>query len=253
MVGKYIMSHHYQVVAGFFDDTVTNPSVGPVGAATTIDEFNGDNFDHTGLGFIEGASITGGYGNTQAIVGASSLAPANFQGVSGNTQWGTGYKDFLKKYWRRQTSMIAQLPSLPYEANFLDLDPNVKDSLGLPVIRITYDGYDNEKKAGAFLQDKMETILKKMGASAVRHGPTTIPPFNNHEVGPCRMGDDPARSVVNRYLQSHELGNMFVVSGAVFPTYFGYNPTHTIEALGYWSADYIKNQTKGGGSLTKYM
>jgi gluconate 2-dehydrogenase alpha chain len=67
------------------------------------------------------------------------------------------------------------------------------------------------------------------------------------------MGDDPAKAVVNKYLQSHELPNLFVASGATFPTYFGYNPTHTIEALSYWSADFIKNQSKTGGSLAKFM
>lgn len=67
------------------------------------------------------------------------------------------------------------------------------------------------------------------------------------------MGTDPTKSVLNKYLQSWELPNLFVVGGAVFPTYFGYNPTHTIEALAYWSADYIKTQCKPGGSLTQYF
>jgi gluconate 2-dehydrogenase alpha chain len=67
------------------------------------------------------------------------------------------------------------------------------------------------------------------------------------------MGDDPAKAVVNKYLQSHELPNLFVTSGAVFPTYFGYNPTHTIEALSYRTSDYIKTEAKTGGSLAKYL
>jgi choline dehydrogenase-like flavoprotein len=45
---------------------------------------------------------------------------------------------------------------------------------------------------------------------------------------------------------------MFVVGGAVFPAYFGYNPTHTIEALAYWSAAYIKKESRPGGSLARY-
>jgi len=52
------MSHQYQIVNGIFDTTITNPSEGQTGGNATIDEFDGDNFDHTGLGFIEGASIT---------------------------------------------------------------------------------------------------------------------------------------------------------------------------------------------------
>ncbi len=246
MVGKYFMAHHYQITTGFFDSAVMNVSEGPTGANGTIDEFNGDNFDHTGLGFIEGASITSIGGNSQAIGGVASVPP-------GTPTWGNDYKTAIKQYFRRRTGLIAQLPAMPYDACFLDLDPSVKDSLGLPVIRITYSGFDNEKKAGTFLQDKMEAILRQMGASKVLRGPTTFPPATNHEVGGARMGDDPAKAVVNRYCQSHELPNLFVCSGAVFPTYFGYNPTHTIEAVSYWAANYIKTQAKGGGTLSQYM
>lgn len=92
-----------------------------------------------------------------------------------------------------------------------------------------------------------------MGCNKILRGPTTIPPFNNHEVGVCRMGDDPTKAVVNRYCQSYELPNLFVLGGSVFPTYIGYNPTDTIYALAYWAADYIKNQTKSGGSMAGYM
>jgi gluconate 2-dehydrogenase alpha chain len=253
LVGKYLMSHQYELSLAIFDNVITNPSEGQTGGNATIDEFNGDNFDHTGLGFIEGASITSIGGNTHAITGTSSLAPGDFRQVAANQNWGQPRKDFLKKYFKRTMGLIAQLPTLPYESNIIDLDPTAKDSLGLPVLRVTYDGYDNEKKAGAFLQGKMNAILNQAGASSVINGPLTMPPWNNHEVGPCRMGADPAKSVVNQYLQSWELPNMFVVSGAVFPTYFGYNPTHTIEALSYWSANYIKTETKTGGSLTAYL
>jgi gluconate 2-dehydrogenase alpha chain len=245
LVGKYFMAHMYNSTSGFFD-AVTNPSVGPTGGNSTIDEFNGDNFDHTGLGFIEGASITTVGGNSQAIGGAGAVPP-------GTPTWGSDYKAAVKKYFNRRMGLIAQNPCIPYEANSLDLDPSVKDALGIPVVRITYTGYDNEIKSGTYLQDKMEAILKQMGATVTVRGPYVLPPATNHEVGGARMGDDPTKAVVNRYLQSHELPNLFVASGAVFPTYFGYNPTQTIEALTYWSADYIKAQSKAGGSLQKYM
>jgi gluconate 2-dehydrogenase alpha chain len=252
-VGKYLMSHQYQIVNGIFDNTVTNPSVGQTGANATIDEFNGDNFNHTGLGFIEGASITSIGGNTHAVTGTSSLAPGNFSQVAANQNWGQTRKDFIKKYFTRTLGLIAQTPTLPYENNVIDLDPTVKDSLGFPVLRVTYTGSDNEKNIGNYLQPKMAAILKQAGATTTVNGPLLIPPWNNHEVGPCRMGIDPTQSVVNQYLQSWELPNMFVVSGAVFPTYFGYNPTHTIEALAYWASNNIKVQTQTGGNLVQYL
>jgi gluconate 2-dehydrogenase alpha chain len=253
LVGKYLMSHEYQIVNSIISNTYTNPSEGQTGANATIDEFNGDNFDHTGLGFIEGASITSIGGNTHAITGASSLAPGDFRQVPATQNWGQSYATYLQQNFNHTLGLIAQLPCLPYEANIMDLDPTVKDSIGLPVLRVTYNGYTNETLAGTFLQGKMTAILKQAGASTTVNGPLLIPPWNNHETGGCRMGTDPTKSVVNQYLQSWELPNMFVVSGAVFPTFFGYNPTNTIEALAYYCANYIKTNVGTGGTLAKYL
>jgi len=246
LVGKYFMAHAYNITTGFFDNTITNVSPGAGGGVNTIDEFNGDNFDHTGLGFIEGASITSLGGGTHGIGGANNVPP-------GTPTWGDAYKAAVKKYFNRNSGLIAQLPAMPYDANYLDLDPNVKDALGLPVIRITYKAYDNEIKAGTYLQTKQTDLLKQMGATATVLGTYNFPPATNHEVGGARMGTDPAKSVVDQNLESWELPNMFVVSGAVFPTYFGYNPTNTIEALSFRAGDYITTQVKTGGALAKYM
>ena len=252
MVGKYFMDHHYPFVWGYFDNTITNPSTGPWAANVAIDNFNGDNFDHTGLGFIEGG-VMGPYGgNLQAIAGSG----AGFFGIpmpDGTPTFGEGYKQALKKYFRRVATFMPQIPSLPYDANYCDLDPTVKDEIGMPVLRITYNAYENEIKAGTYLQNIIEDIMTKMEVSHIKKAGVFTPPSTAHEVGGVRMGTDPTKSVVNKYLQSWELPNMFVVGGAVFPTFFGYNPTHTIEALAFWSADYIKTQCKPGGSLVQYF
>ncbi len=252
MVGKYFMAHQYPFVFGFFDTTVTNPSVGPWAGNVAIDEFNGDNFDHTGLGFIEGGAIEPFGGNIQAI----SATGLGFNGMpvpTGTPPWGDGYKAALKQYSIRRAMVYPQIPTLPYEANYVELDPVVKDQIGMPVVRVTYNGYDNETKCGTYLQGKIHDIVQGMGATKIVDGGLLIPPATTHEVGGVRMGSDPTKSVVSEHLQSWELPNMFVVGGAVFPTFFGYNPTHTIEALSFWSADYINNEAKTGGSLAKYM
>lgn len=252
LVGKWLMSHEYNIVNSIIPGTITNPAMGGFGSVGSMDEFNGDNFDHTGLGFIEGASITS-LGFTHAIGGSSSVVPAYFQGSQSTATWGQDYKDFLKQYANHTFGLIAQLPCLPYDTNVIDLDPTVKDSIGMPVLRVTYNGHQNEVNAGTFLQGKMTEIVKQAGATMTLNGPYLIPPWNNHEVGPCRMGTDPAKSVVNEHLQSWDLPNMFIMSGAVFPTYFGYNPTQTIEALTYYSSDYIKTESQSGGSLAQYF
>jgi choline dehydrogenase-like flavoprotein len=79
------------------------------------------------------------------------------------------------------------------------------------------------------------------------------PPYNisTHEVGITRLGEDPATSVANTYGQSHELTNLFILGGGLFPTYGGYNPTETIQALTFMLADYIKKEVRGAGSLAR--
>lgn len=252
MVGKYFMDHHYPFVWGYFDTTITNPSTGPWAGNLAIDNFNGDNFDHTGLGFIEGGVLAPLGGNLQAIAGSGS----GFWSIpmpDGTPTFGEGYKQALKKYFTRVASMFPQIPSLPYDANYCDLHPTIKDQIGMPVLRITYNAFDNEIKAGTYLQNIVENILTDMGVAKIKKGGLFLPPATTHEVGGVRMGTDPIKSVLNKYLQSWELPNMFVVGGAVFPTYFGYNPTHTIEALAFWSSDYIKKEVKPGGALAQYL
>ena len=99
----------------------------------------------------------------------------------------------------------------------------------------------------------MAAIAEQAGATLTQKGPYIIPPWNNHEVGPTRMGTDPATSVVDQNLASWDLPNLFIASGSVFPTYFGYNPTHTIQALSFRLGDFIVNESGSGGSLAQYL
>ena len=85
--------------------------------------------------------------------------------------WGSSWKAFIKENADRWNLAYLQKTTLPYEDNVLDLDPSVKDSLGFPVIRITADHKDNEKKLGAFIQDKMAQWFMETGANAVERGP----------------------------------------------------------------------------------
>ena len=85
--------------------------------------------------------------------------------------WGTKWKAFIKENADRWNIAYLQKTTLPYEDNVLDLDPVVKDALGFPVIRITADNKDNEKRIGAFIQDKMAQWFMEAGAIAVERGP----------------------------------------------------------------------------------
>jgi gluconate 2-dehydrogenase alpha chain len=125
------------------------------------------------------------------------------------------------------------------------LDPNVRDAWGLPAPRITYDWRrPNEAARVEYMLAKMEEIGRSMGASQVWRAPRGPGAPGAHHEGGTRMGSDPKSSVVNRYGQSWDIPNLFVVGSSTFPTMSGFNPTLTIQALAYMSADAIANATE---------
>lgn len=232
-VGKNYMSHAYVGTYGFFPGKKLNLYSGTTGQATAMDDLNGDNFDHTGLGFIRGAVIFASNGNLP--IGNSRTVPPNVPG------WGAKYKQWIHENADTVGQVFAQVEPQPYEMNFLDLDPTVKDPLGVPVVRVTYDLGDNEKKAGTYIYTKLEAIAKSMGATETWPSfPPDLPlPINSHAYGGTRMGEDPATSVVDKHGLAHEAPNLAVLGGSSFPGSSGYNPTETIEAHAWFASDYI--------------
>jgi gluconate 2-dehydrogenase alpha chain len=247
-LGKHIMGHMMANVFVGFDDTHMNIYMGPSAQKHTIDDFNGDNFDHGGLGFIRGSQISIGTGNLQG----GPIALTTVATPPGVPRWGAPYRDFLAKYFTRHAVMVAQTENLPYPDQMIDLDPNVRDRWGLPVPRVTYDWRrPNERARVEFMQKKMEEIGRAMGASIVWRAPVSPAgaPGAHHEGG-ARMGSDPKNSVVNKYGQTWDVPNLFVIGSSSFPTMSGFNPTLTIQALAYMSADAIVNRyRKAPGAL----
>jgi gluconate 2-dehydrogenase alpha chain len=133
----------------------------------------------------------------------------------------------------------------------IDLDPNVRDAWGLPAPRMTYDWRrPNELARAEFMMKKIEEIGRAMGATQVWRAPQGSGAPAGHHEGGTRMGNDPKTSVVNRYGQSWDIPNLFVVGSSTFPSQSSFNPTLTIQALAYMSADAIANRyKKSPGSL----
>jgi gluconate 2-dehydrogenase alpha chain len=230
-VGKYYMAHSYPGVNGFFPGKQLNLFGGMSGQGAAMDDLNADNFDHAGLGFIRGMIM--GAGAERQPIGSSRTVPFDVPG------WGAAYKQWLRTNGNSVGSLGGQLEILPYEANFLDLDPTKKDPLGMPVVRITFDLYENEHRAAAYFFKKMSDILKAAGATKTWGYPASPLPINSHAFGGTRMGLDPAMSVVDGYSISHEVPNLAILGGSTFVSTAGLNPTCTIEALSWRSAEYI--------------
>jgi gluconate 2-dehydrogenase alpha chain len=153
--------------------------------------------------------------------------------------WGGKWKSFIKENADRWNSAYIQKTTLPYEDNVLDLDPTVKDPLGYPVIRITAEYKDNDKKLGAFMQDKMERWYREAGAVAIERGALGTMGPSTHAYGGTRMGDNRETNVVNRFGFSHEAPNLGVLGASVMGTSGARNPTLTAQALAWRSADHL--------------
>ena len=240
-VGKHLMTHIGRACFAAFDDRHVNVYMGPNAQKHTLDDFNADNFDHKGLGFIRGAQISV---STAGLQGGPIGAAVSMNPPPGVPRWGAAYRDFLAKYFTRHASIAAQTEDLPYADQTIDLDPNVRDAWGLPAPRMTYDWRrPNEMARVEFMQKKIEEIGRAMGATQVwrrREGPRRA--RRRTTQGGTRMGSDPKTSVVNHYGQSWDIPNLFIIGSSTLPTMSGFNPTLTIQALAYMSADAIVNR-----------
>ena len=133
--------------------------------------------------------------------------------------WGSDWKKFIMENADRTNSAYIQKTTLPYDHNYLDLDPTVKDPLGLPVTRITGRYGENELKIAEFAQNKMEQWYLEAGAiMTVKGGLGSTMSASTHAYGGARMGDNPETNVVDRFGFSHEAQNLGVLGASVMGT-----------------------------------
>jgi gluconate 2-dehydrogenase alpha chain len=241
-VGRHYFSHHTgaPVTALFPFDIKAWYGLPAQGVA--VDNWADDNFDHSSLDFIGGC-------NLWAMSDRRPIAASGMSTFGIAPNWGSPWKAFIRQNADRAHGSYIQKTTLPYEDNFLDLDPVVKDPLGLPVIRITGEFKDNEQKIAMFAQDKMEQWYRAAGAIAVQRGPVGGPmAASTHAYGGTRMGDNRETNVVDRWGMSHEVPNLGILGGSVMGTSGAHNPTHTIQALAWRTADHIVKNWKSIGT-----
>jgi gluconate 2-dehydrogenase alpha chain len=243
VIGRNFTHQTISDVESFFDKSkfIFNPFIASGAIGMCIDEFNGDNFDHGPHGFVGGGYM----GQVQTNGRPIETTPV----PPGTPKWGAKWKQAVRDNYlsalKPGTGVHGSMYS--YRDVYLDLDPTYKDRFGRPLVRMTIDFHDNELKQNAFLTDKFAEIFKAMGAEQVvkqyRKAPYDITQYQTtHLCGGAIMGTDPKVSAVNRYLQSWDVPNLFVMGASGFPQNAGYNPTGTLAALAYWSAAAIRGQ-----------
>jgi gluconate 2-dehydrogenase alpha chain len=244
-------NYAYQTGSGstaFFEDVKFNPFAATGSLAMVIDDYNGDNFDHGPLGFVGGAYINNAYTNGRPIL----YHPT----PPGTPNWGSTWKKAVRETYQRVTNVGAQGSVMSYRNNYLDLDPTYKDPLGRPLMRMTFDYQDNERKMANWMAERCNEIAKAMGAKTTQInrlvGPWSVVPYQTtHNTGGAVMGNDPKTSVLNRYLQSWDVSNVFVMGASAFPQNAGYNPTGTVGALTYWALEAISRYLKSPAPLVQ--
>lgn len=240
--GKGVVGRNYayqtqSAVQVFYDQKVNiNPFMRSGANGTLISDFVGDNYDRGPLGFIGGAYIGEIMTNGRPI----EFHPT----PPGTPAWGAEWKKAVVRHYNHTSVVLLSGSSVSNTRNYLDLDPTYKDAWGLPLLRMTFDFPENDLKMSAYCTAKAMDIAKAMGGQQVAGGPRKGP-YNTtqyqstHNTGGAVMGNDRSNTVVNRYLQSWDVPNVFVIGASAFPQNSAYNPTVTVGALAYWAADAI--------------
>jgi gluconate 2-dehydrogenase alpha chain len=229
-VGKHLIAHLCPFVQGQFPGKNLNLFNGNGSQVACVDDFNADRGGGAGDGFIGGGMIV-------AFREMGLIAHMKIPGPPSLPRWGAEWKAWMVANARSLGPTYGEFDALSYEDNFMDLDPEVTDAHGIPVIRVTHRVHENERRGTDFLRARQHEWLRAAGATETWDLPLHIE--GRHCYGGTRMGSDPSTSVVDGYGFAHEIPNLAIVGASTFPTAGGINPTLTVQAAAWRTADWI--------------
>jgi gluconate 2-dehydrogenase alpha chain len=244
-LGRNLTHQIFFPAATAFFEKPLNRFMGSGSAGILISDWDGDLFDHSDLPFLRGGYLL--------ALSSGNRPIANFGIVpqAVRAKWGSEWKKMALHYFDRTGSITFEGEHLAYKGNYMDLDPAFKDGLGDPLLRMTLDWRDNERKMAEFVTAKTVEIARAMGAKEVsqfaglrRYDATRYQ--STHIQGGAIMGSSPDHAVINPYLQHWQMSNLFLLGASSFPQNASANPTLTALALTYRTADavvdrYLKN------------
>lgn len=208
--------------------------------------------DNQKLDFPRGyhMEIWGGLGMPAYGFGFNMHAMAEYTGekIAG---YGTQLKKDVRKMYGAFMGLSGRGESVAQKNNYCEIDPEVVDEFGIPVLRFHYNWTDYERRQAKHMQDTFEEVFHAMGAIPIGKKPDkdqdyglAAPGRIIHEVGTTRMGTDPNNSVTSPNMNLHEADNVYVVDGGPFVSQADKNPTWTIMALSWKTSEYIIDQFK---------
>jgi len=156
----------------------------------------------------------------------------------GTPTWGPEFKQYLESYTYWMTC-AGHGTSLAQETNRVDIDPELKDDWGVPAMRVTYKDHPDDIKHANWQTERAKEIMDAAGAKQIVAEEAGESRGGVHLLGTCRMGNDPATSVIDKYHRTHDVKNLFISDGSSMVTSGRGQPTLTIEALAFRAADHI--------------
>jgi len=179
-----------------------------------------------------------------------------YEGSSGTTMlpssvstpgFGEEYKKRVRDYAGATIEIGAFGEVLPRYENAVDIDPEVKDAWGIPVLKFSYQFGENERKMATDMAASGREMFEAAKFEVLSNSDEMLPEgWSIHELGTARMGSDPKTSVVNQFQQCHDVKNLLVVDGSTHVNASCQNPTWTIMALCWRSCDHLADQLRKG-------
>ncbi len=236
LVGKYLMGNGHSVIHGYFEHELNDWK--SIQVTRIVHDFYEND---PARGFYGGGGLDG-----RPLVNATPILHALTEAGGGPPRWGRDFKRDVRHGFSRHMGILGSTTSVPLERNNISLDPAREDAHGRPLVRMTYRDHDDDLAMMKFLQDRGEEILDAAGATRTWREPVVPQRFHAHLLGTCRMGDDPATSVVDRYHRSHEVPNLFICDGSSLVSSGRGQPTLTIQALAFRAAEHIAGFARQG-------
>lgn len=161
--------------------------------------------------------------------------------------YGEGLRELQVRDTGAGFQMTAMGEVLARKENHVRINKDVKDAWGIPALHIEHKYTDNEHEMAKDAMHTLDEVCRAAGFEVLAKHWQMVPPGESiHEIGTCRMGADPKTSVLNKWNQSHDVKNLFVVDGSSFVSGGSQNPTLTILALSLRASDYMAEQMRSG-------
>jgi choline dehydrogenase-like flavoprotein len=280
------LANTHGMVGRYLTDTVGFGMSATVPALEGMPVYNSDGYGahlyipwwmvdrHKELNFPRGYHIEvggGGFGMPGPGFGASTYERSEGYGVPMK-------KAIRERYGSTTISLSGRGAMIPNEDCYCEIDPDLKDKWGIPVLRFHWKWSDHEINQVRHMRETFRAILESMGgtinpgrgggrgraggpgsgrggtlqaAASAAPAADDAPPMGAgggiiHEVGCLRMGSDPRTSVVDAFCRAHDVPNLFVADGGPFVSHADKNPTHTIIALAWRTAEYLAEEMRKG-------